>query len=143
MDELAFALFRTGSSGDDLETVGIAQGQFDLQGIMANFRKQKVQPKLVRTNRVYPMAHTGMVLCFVDPSTMVFGSIEAVRAALDVRDGFAPGMLTNGPIMEAMQSIDTSPLWSMLDKTGTQTMMKQVLGRSRSVADYRIRAQAP
>jgi hypothetical protein len=136
VDELAFALFRTGTSGDDLETVGIAQGEFDVQDIMANFRKQKVQPKLVRTNRVYPLAHTGMVLCFVDPSTMVFGSIEAVRAALDVRDGFAPGMLTNAPIMEAMQSIDSAPLWSVLDKTGTQTMMKQVLGEAGSVADY-------
>jgi hypothetical protein len=136
VDELAFALFRTGTSADELETVGIAQGQFDVQGIMANFRKQKVQPKLVRTNRVYPLAHTGMVLCFVDPSTMVFGSMEAVRAALDVRDGFAPGMLTNSPIMSAMQSVDSAPLWSVLDKTGTQTMMKQVLGEAGSVADY-------
>ena len=40
---------------------------------MANFRKQKIKPALVRTNKVYPMAKTGMVLCFVDPSTMVFG----------------------------------------------------------------------
>ena len=136
VDDLAFALFRTGTSSDELQTVGIAQGQFDVQGIMANFKKQKVQPKLVRTNRVYPLAHTGMVLCFVDPSTFVFGSIEAVRAALDVRDGYAPGMLTNTPIMEAMQSVDSAPLWSVLDKTGTQTMMKQVLGEAGSVADY-------
>ena len=91
---------------------------------MANFRKQKVPRKLVRTNRVYPLAHTGMVLCFVDPSTMVFGSMEAVKAALNVRDGFAPGMLTNRPMMEAMQSVDSEPLWSVLDKAGTQTMMK-------------------
>ena len=45
-------------------------------------------------------------------------------------------MLTNGPIMEAMQSVDSEPLWSVLDKTGTQTMMKQVLGEAGSVADY-------
>jgi hypothetical protein len=136
VDELAFALFRTGASADSLETVGVAQGQFDTQSIMANFRKQKIQPKLVRTNRVYPLAHTGMVLCFVESSTMIFGSMEAVRAALDVRDGFAPGMLTNAPIMDAMQSVDSEPLWSVLDKTGTQTMMKGVLGEAGSVADY-------
>ncbi len=136
VDELAFALFRTSASTDSLETVGIAQGQFDEQGIMANFRKQKVQPKLVRTNRVYPLAHTGMVLCFFDPSTMVFGSMEAVKAALNVRDGYAPGMLTNEPIMDAMQAVDSEPLWSVLDKTGTQTMMKSVLGEAGSVADY-------
>ncbi len=136
VDQLAFALFRTGTSAEELQTVGIAQGQFDVQDIMANFRKQKVQGKLVRTNRVYPLARTGMVLCFVDPSTMIFGSMEAVRAALDVRDGFAPGLLTNTRMMEAMQSIDSEPLWSILDKAGTQTMMKQVLGEAGSVADY-------
>jgi len=136
VDELAFALFRTSTSSDTLETVGIAQGQFDMQGVIANFRKQKVLGKLVRTNRVYPLAHTGMVLCFFDPSTMVFGSMEAVRAALDVRDGYAPGMLTNGSMMEAMQSVDSAPLWSVLDKAGTQTMMKAVLGEAGSVADF-------
>jgi hypothetical protein len=136
VDQLAFALFRTSASSENLDTIGIAQGQFDTPGIMANFRKQKIQPKLVRTNRVYPLAHTGMVLCFVEPSTMVFGSMEAVRAALNVRDGFAPGMLTNSPMMDAMQSVDSEPLWSVLDKAGTQTMMKSVLGEAGTVADY-------
>lgn len=136
VDQLAFALFRTGASGDGLETVGIAQGQFSVQDIMANFRKQKITPKVIRANRVYPLQHTGMVLCFVDPSTLVFGSQEAVKAALDVRDGLVPGMLTNNPVMEAMQAVDSAPLWSVLDKTGTQTMMKQVLGEAGSVADY-------
>ncbi len=136
VDELAFALFRTGATGDGLETVGIAQGQFDVQGIMANFRKQKVAGKLIRTNHIYPLAHTGMFLCFVDPSTMVFGSQEAVKAALDVRDGNAPGLLTNQSMMEAMQAVDSAPLWSVLDRTGTQTMMKQVLGQAGSVTDY-------
>ena len=136
VDELAFALFRTGPTGDGLETVGFAQGQFDVQGVMANFRKQKLAPKAIRSNRVYPLAHTGMVLCFVDPSTLVFGSPEAVKAALDVRDGLAPGMLTNNSVMEAMQTVDSAPLWSVLDKTGTEVMMKQVLGQAGSVTDY-------
>ena len=110
---------------------------------MANFRKQKITAKLVRTNRVYPLAHTGMVLCFVDPSTMVFGSQEAVTKALDARDGMAAGMLTNAPMMDAMQSVDSEPLWSILDKTGTQTMMKQVLGEAGSVTDFESVTQAP
>lgn len=136
VDELAFAMFRTGTSGDQLETVGIAQGQFDVQDIIASFSKQKIAPKVIRTNRVYPLKNTGMVLCFVDPSTMVFGSQQAVKAALDVRDGLAPGLLTNNSVMEAMQAVDSAPLWSVLDKTGTQTMMKQVLGQAGSVTDY-------
>ncbi len=136
VDQLAFALFRLRNSADSLETVGIAQGQFDMDSILANFRKQKIAPKMVRTNKTYPLARTGMVLCFVDPSTMVFGSPEAVKAALDVRDGFAPGMLTNGSIMDAMRTVDSQPLWSVLDQKGTQIMMKQVLGEAGSVADY-------
>ena len=136
VDQLAFALFRTSPGSDTLETVGIAQGQFDVQDIIANFRKSKIAPKVVRANRVYPLQKTGMVLCFVDPSTLVFGSQDAVKAALDVRDGLAPSMLTNSPVMEAMQAVDSEPLWSVLDKTGTQTMMKQVLGQAGSVTDY-------
>jgi hypothetical protein len=136
VDDLAFALFRAKGSTDQLDTVGIAQGQFSTEDILANLRKQKVRPTLVRTNRIYPMGRTGMVLCFVDPSTMVFGSVEAVKQALDVRDGFAPSMLTNGPMMDAMRSIDYSPLWSILDQKGTQTMMKQILGEAGSVADF-------
>lgn len=136
VDQLAFALFRVSGAPDDLETIGIAQGQFDVPGIIANFRKQKVVPKVIRSNRTYPLGKTGFVLSFVDPSTMVFGSPEAVKAALDVRDGLTAGMLTNGIIMDAMRSVDSQSLWSVLDKKGTEVMMKQLLGEAGSVADY-------
>jgi hypothetical protein len=136
VDQLAFALFRMSSGGDQLDTVGVAQGQFDVPSILANFRKQKLLPKLVRGNRTYPLARTGFVLCFVDPSTMVFGSPEAVKAALDARDGVTPSLLTNGPMMDAMRTVDSEPLWSVLDKKGTQIMMKQVLGEAGTVTDY-------
>jgi len=136
VDQLAFALFRPSASSDSLTTVGIAQGQFSTQDILANFRKDKVKPTLVRTNRVYPLAKTGMVLCFVDPSTMVFGSRDAVNRALDARDGNAPSLLNNAPMMDAMKTVDSEPLWSILDEKGTQTMMKQVLGEAGSLTDF-------
>lgn len=136
VDSLAFALYRVPGPGDQLETVGIAQGQFNVDDMIAGFRKQKVRPTLVRTNRVYPLGKTGMVLCFVDPSTMVFGSLESVKQALDVRDGLGASMLTNNSIMDAMHSVDSEPLWSILDQKGTQTMMRQILGEAGSVTDY-------
>jgi len=136
VDELAFALFRPSPGSDALQTVGIAQGQFDTQTILANFRRQKVRVTMVRTNSVYPMARTGMVLCFVDPSTMIFGDRDAVTKALDARDGMAASLLTNSSLMNAMQSVDTYPLWSILDNKGTQTMMKQLLGEAGSVTDF-------
>jgi len=136
VDQLAFALFRTAGSSDQLETVGIAQGQFALQDILANFRKQKVKVTVIRANRIYPMGKTGMVLCFVDPSTMIFGTTGAVKQTLDARDGNAPSMLTNGPIMDAMKAVDYESLWSILDQKGTQTMMRQILGEAGSVTDF-------
>jgi hypothetical protein len=136
VEQLAFALFRPAASSDELVTVGIAQGQFPEQDILASFRKQKLKFSLLRTNRIYPMTKTGMVLCFVDPSIMVFGSKDAVDKALDARDGVTPSLLTNGPMMDAMKAVDSEPLWSILDQKGTQTMMKQVLGEAGSLTDY-------
>ena len=136
VEQLAFALFRPGSASDSLVTVGIAQGQFPVQDIVANFRKNKVKPTVLRANRIYPLAKTGMVLCFVDESTMVFGAKDAVTKALDARDGVQPSMLTNNNMMDAMKTVDTAALWSILDEKGTKTMMKQVLGEAGSVTDF-------
>jgi len=136
VDELAFALFRPSPGSDALQTVGVAQGQFPTADILASFRTQKIKPTMVRTNSVYPMGKTGMVLCFVDPSTMIFGGKDSVTKSLDARDGMAPSLLTNGSMMNAMQSVDSNPLWSILDNAGTQTMMKQLLGQAGSLTDF-------
>ncbi len=136
VDELAFALFRPSAGSDSLLSVGIAQGQFPTEDILASFRAQKLKATMVRANSVYPMSKTGMVLCFVDPSTMIFGSKDSVTKALDARDGMTQSMLTNGSMMDAMQSVDSEPLWSILDNKGTQTMMKQLLGEAGSVTDF-------
>jgi len=154
VDQLAFAMFRTPDTTPKttnkrapvdksasaptykMVTVGIAQGQFALEDILANFKKQSIKPTLVRTNKLYPLPKTGMVLCFMDPSTMVFGDRDAVSKALDARDGVTPSMLTNESMMEAMNAVDSEPLWSILDQNGTQNMMKQVLGEAGSVTDF-------
>jgi len=141
VDQLAFALFRPKGTGKDaavpeVDILGIAQGQFPTQDILANFRKKGVKPVLVRTNKLYPMGRTGMIACFVDPSTMIFGSSGAVRAALDARDGLSSSFLANAIMMDAMRSVDSAPLWSILDQKGTQTMMRQVMGEAGSVTDF-------
>lgn len=139
VEELAFALFRTKpNDSEDLLTVGIAQGQFSTDEIIANIRKQHQKVSVLRGNKIYPMTKSGMVLCFLDPSTMVFGQREAVIKALDARDGMAQNLLSNGPLMDAMRSVDSDPLWSILDNKGTQIVMKSVLGEAGSVADYSV-----
>jgi len=136
VEQLAFALFRPKEGDERLQTVGIAQGQFSVTDILANFRKQKVKATLVRTNKIYPLTKSGMVVCFVDASTMVFGDLDAVSKALDARDGISPSLLNNATMMDAMRTVDSAPLWSILDEKGTQIMMRQVLGEAGGLTDF-------
>jgi hypothetical protein len=138
VDQLAFALFHAASSKDADEnvTLGIAQGQFDTDTVIAGFKKRGVKPQLIRTNKIYPMAKSGMMLCFLDQSTMIFGGIDAIKASLDAHDGNQQSLLANQALMDAMRSTDSEALWSVLDAAGTQNMMKSVLGEAGSVADY-------
>jgi hypothetical protein len=134
-DTLAFASFKAGSDNSS-KIVGIAQGQFQTQKIMANFAKNKVKPVMVRNNSIYPMGSAGMSVVWVDQTTMIFGSRTAVDDALDARDGMAPSFLQNGEMVNDMAKVDSQAVWSLLDQKGTQTMMKSVLGEASGLADY-------
>jgi hypothetical protein len=133
IEELAFASFKSNGS---THIVGLAQGQFSLDDIMANFKKRKVKPILYRENRVYPMGQSGMQVVFLNPTTMVFGQNEALKSALDARDGMSPSFLNNSAMLSQMQSVDSDAVWSVLDQEGTQTMMRTVLGDASQLTDY-------
>jgi len=132
-ETLAFAAFRAGTG---TRIIGVAQGQFQNQAILANFAKQKVKPKMIRNTQVWPMGSAGMSVAFLNQTTMVFGDLEAVQEALSARDGMAPNFLQNGEMMGEMSMVDSRPVWSLLDQRGTQTMMKSVLGDASQLADF-------
>lgn len=137
VDELAFASFRPkGATGDMTRIIGIAQGQFSLDDIMANFKKKKVKPMLLRDNKIYPMGGSGMQVAFLNPTTMVFGQTDSLKNALDARDGLQPSFLTNNTMTDMMTSVQDQPLWSILDQKGTQTMMRSLMGQAAQVGDY-------
>jgi hypothetical protein len=141
-DTLAFAAFRTsgagtsGGEGTGTRILGVAQGQFNTQAILAKFAKEKTKATMLRNNAIYPMGSGGMSVAFLNQTTMVFGDREAVKAALDARDGLQPNFLQNSDMMNEMTGIDSMAVWSILDQKGTQTMMKSVLGEAAGLADY-------
>jgi hypothetical protein len=141
-DTLAFAAFRSASAstsagaGSGTRILGVAQGQFQTQTILAKFAKDKVKPTMLRNNAIYPMGSGGMSVAFLNQTTMVFGDREAVKAALDARDGLQPNFLQNSDMMNEMVGVDSQAVWSILDQQGTQTMMKSVLGEAAGLADY-------
>ena len=136
VEELAFAAYRSGAGSDDVKIIGIAQGQFQVSDIIANFRKKKLKPLVIRNNNLWPMGASGMLVTFLNPTTMVFGSTDSIKPALDCRDGLAPSFLTNDAMMAAMQQVDSEPVWSILDGQGTQYMMHSLLGQASQLADY-------
>ena len=138
-ETLAFAAFRLpggANSSSSARILGVAQGQFQTQSIIANFNKQKTKPTMIRQNQVWPMGSASMSVVFLNQTTMVFGDKDAIKAALDARDGIAPNFLQNGDMMNEMALVDTRSVWSLLDQKGTQTMMKSVLGEASQLADY-------
>jgi len=139
-DTLAFAAFRTpnpdAKAADVARIVGIAQGQFHTRDILAGFVKTKTKPTVLRNNSIYPMGSNGLDVVFLNQSTMVFGDKDAVRAALDARDGFAPHFLTDSDLVNDMIAVDNHAIWSLLDDKGTQAMMKGVLGVASQLTDY-------
>jgi hypothetical protein len=134
-DVLAFAAFRD-SKGEGTRIVGIAQGQFHTREVMANFTKNKIKPTMIRNNSVYPMGSNGMSVVFLNQTTMVFGDKDAVKEAMDARDGITSNFLANGDMVNEMGVVDSKAVWSLLDAKGTQTMMKGVLGDASQLADY-------
>ena len=135
IDQLAFAAYRVGT-GDEVRIVGLAQGQFQIADIMAIFNKKKVKPTVIRNNKLYPMGASGMLVTFLNPTTMLFGTSDALKPALECRDGLAPSFLTNQDMLSAMQQVETAPIWSILDQKGTQYMMHSLLGQASQLADY-------
>jgi hypothetical protein len=138
-DVLAFAAFRSSSADGKSEgtrIVGIAQGQFHTRDILANFAKNKTKPLIIRNNSIYPMGSTGMSVVFFNQTTMIFGEKEAVKAAVDARDGITTNFLSNSDMVNDMNAVDSKAVWSLLDAKGTQAMMKSVLGDASQLADY-------
>jgi hypothetical protein len=133
VDTLTFASFRSGKQG--VKGVGVAAGPFDMKTVIKKMKLQKYVPKKYGTSQLYPM-DGGFVMSFLDDSTLLFGDPTAIRAALDTRDGQVLGLDTNGDMADMMTSVDSAPVWSILDQQGTQNMMHSALGDASKVADY-------
>jgi hypothetical protein len=133
VDSLAFAAFRTEKQG--IKSIGIASGPFAMKTVIKKLTVAKVKPTKYRLASIYPM-DGGMVMVFLDDSTLLFGDMSAVKLALDTRDGQLLSLDTNANMSEMMADVDSAPVWSILDQQGTQNVMRSALGDAAKVADY-------
>src|SRR5208282_267236 len=133
VDTLTFASFHSGKQG--VKTVGVASGPFNMKTVLKKMKLESVTPKKIGTALVYPM-DGGFVMSFLDDSTLLFGDTTAIKAALDTQNGLTLSLDTNGNMADMMSSVDSAPVWSILDQQGTQNVMRSALGDASKVADY-------
>jgi hypothetical protein len=133
VDTLTFASFRTAKQG--IKGVGVAAGPFAMKAVIKKMTMRKIKPTKYRLANIYPM-DGGMVMTFLDDSTLLFGEISAVKLALDTRDGDILNLDTNSIMSDMMSDVDSGPVWSILDQLGTQNVMHSALGEASKVADF-------
>ena len=134
VDSLSFVMFR---SGKQLRSIGFATGDFQVKKFLAKQKAAKTKPEKYRTTFLYPIG-SGMLMTFLDDSTMLFADPQAIHNALDARDGEAPSMTSNADISSLVSSVQDGAIWSVLDADGTQNMLRSAMGDAAKLADYDV-----
>ena len=117
--------------------VGIAQGAFQQKDFLAKAKAKNIKPQKYLLANIYSMG-AGFQMVFLDPITILFGENTAIKGAIDVRDNGAASLAANDTIDDLITSIDTAPVWSVLDQTGTQSMARSALGQAGSLANFDV-----
>jgi hypothetical protein len=133
LEQITLATFRT--KDNNLQVIGIAQGQFPRKKLALRLAKQKITGKKINGTAVYPMSG-GMQMTFLDDWTMLFGNQDAVQAALDARDNSSQSLNANSDVTDMIASVDQGTVWSVLDATGTQNMLKSALGTVSNLPEF-------
>jgi hypothetical protein len=133
VDTLDFAAFRIGKQG--LHGIGIAQGNFSRTKVLKQLKLKKIKGDKHGSGWMYPMAG-GLDMSFLDANTLLFGERTAVEYALDVRDGTQQSLSSNNQMSDLVANVGGGTIWSVLDTTGTNYMLRQALGDASKLADY-------
>lgn len=134
VDQLTFATYRVDKN---VRVVGVAQGVFSTRSILKTLAKKKIKGAPYRASTIYPM-NGGMSMTFLDENTLMFGEMRSVKDGLDARDGEAESLNANSGVLDLIGGADQSPVWSILDATGTQNMLRSSLGDASKLADYEM-----
>ena len=117
--------------------VGIAQGTFKQREFLARTKAKKIKPEKYLLADIYPMG-SGFQIVFLDPITIMFGENAAIKGAIDVRDNGAPSLSSTGAMDDLIGSVESEPVWSVLDQKGTQNMMRSALGQAGALTNYEV-----
>nr|UXE44966.1 hypothetical protein Hi04_10k_c4003_00009 [uncultured bacterium] len=133
LDQLTFVSYRLAKNG--VQVIGVANGPFPTKQVLKKMAVKKIRPTKYYTSDLYPMGN-GMLMTFLDDSTLLFGNSTAVHGALDTRDGRTQGLDSSSQMFDMIGAVEGAPVWSVLDQQGSQNMLRSALGDASKIADY-------
>jgi hypothetical protein len=133
LDQLTFVSYRLAKNG--IQVVGVANGSFPTKQVLKKMAAKKIRPSKYHQADLYPMGN-GMVMNFLDDSTLLFGNSTAVHGALDTRDGRTQALDSSSQMFDMIGAVEGAPVWSVLDQQGSQNMLRSALGDASKIADY-------
>ncbi len=113
----------------------IAQGAFRQKDFLAKAKAKKIKPEKYLLSDIYSMG-SGFQMVFLDPITILFGENAAIKGAIDVRDNGAASLASNDSIDDLITSIESEPVWSVLDQEGTRNMVRSALGQAGALTNF-------
>jgi hypothetical protein len=135
VEQLTFASFRSKQQG--LQMIGVAQGSFTRAALVSRLRRKGIRPQKDRLALLYPM-QGGMVMTFLDDSSLLFGEPGAVRLALEARQGESESLNSNAQVSDLMSGVEDGAIWSVLDGNGTRNMVRSALGESSQLTNAEV-----
>ena len=133
VEQITFATYR--GPKNVVYGIGIAQGPFRQKEFLAKAKAKKIKPEKYLLADIYPMG-SGFQLVFLDPITVLFGENAAIKGAVDVRDNGAASLAANDAMDDLISSIESEPVWSVLDQKGAQNMVRSALGQAGALTNF-------
>ena len=136
LNGITFASFDNGKLG--LQMVGVASGALspiDALKKLTLEKMQKIKPVKYHESDLYPVSKT-MTVTFLDGNTLLLGNDSALRTALNVRDSSTSTVDSNKEMTDLISPSEKAPVWSVLDRKGSQYMLVSSLGNAAKLPGF-------
>lgn len=140
LDTFAFTSFR--NAKHELKQVGVATGN-SLQTTLKKNLASNQKPVRYLDSDIYPMPRSEgpappaqLFMVFLDEKTVLLGEGDAVGAALLVRNGQTPNLVSKPKYATLLEKIENSPVWSVLDRRGSEELLLPAIDSGAPLSIY-------
>ena len=119
--------FTTFENKSDIGLIGVVEGNFGEFKLDPFFKKTAKQPTPPQIDGVSVYNSNGLTFYVPDASTLIFGSLASVQAAIATQQGGAT-LAQNEPMSDMIAGTQSSDIWSVLDAAGSQAMVQGMIG---------------